>query len=93
MSISREQIDQLAQTLKSEPVAASSGLTIQDHVDPDHLTVFQETKDGGIHQLLISITYIGKCYSYPGPAECKVSGLHLTSCDDDGYCKFCGHQA
>ena len=24
--------------------------------------------------------------------ECIESGLHLTECDEDGYCIFCGHQ-
>jgi len=24
--------------------------------------------------------------------ECVVSGYHLQSCDDDGYCNSCGHQ-
>ena len=24
--------------------------------------------------------------------ECKEQGTHLTSCDEDGYCNFCGEQ-
>jgi len=24
--------------------------------------------------------------------ECKSSGSHLTSCDDDGFCNYCGEQ-
>jgi hypothetical protein len=24
--------------------------------------------------------------------ECRKSGKHLTSCDGDGYCNFCGEQ-
>lgn len=26
------------------------------------------------------------------PEACKEAGCHLTSCDDDGYCNFCGEQ-
>lgn len=25
-------------------------------------------------------------------ADCIASGLHLTDCDNDGYCNFCGFQ-
>lgn len=29
----------------------------------------------------------------PAPVrECMSAGTHLTDCDDDGYCNFCGHQ-
>ena len=24
--------------------------------------------------------------------QCTQDGLHLTSCDDDGYCNYCGEQ-
>lgn len=24
--------------------------------------------------------------------ECITSGMHLTDCDDDGFCNHCGHQ-
>lgn len=89
MGTEQEQIDKLAQALTS--IYPALGLSIQGHSQPNHLTVFQE--DGrNIHQLLIDITYIGKSYPHPGPAECKASTLHLTSCDDDGYCNFCGHR-
>jgi len=30
-------------------------------------------------------------YSVP-LEDCVASGQHLTSCDNDGYCDFCGHQ-
>lgn len=29
---------------------------------------------------------------YIGHNECRESGQHLTSCDDDGFCNSCGHQ-
>lgn len=29
---------------------------------------------------------------YLNPGECVESGKHLTSCDDDGFCNFCGEQ-
>jgi hypothetical protein len=25
-------------------------------------------------------------------AECITNGTHLTDCDDDGYCNYCGEQ-
>lgn len=29
----------------------------------------------------------------PGPVSiCILRGTHLTDCDDDGYCNYCGHQ-
>lgn len=36
-------------------------------------------------------------WEYSGPQEdtlenCIASGRHLTSCDRDGYCNYCGHQ-
>ena len=29
---------------------------------------------------------------YDDKNECVEEGRHLTSCDDDGYCNFCGEQ-
>lgn len=29
---------------------------------------------------------------YANPDVCKYVGYHLTSCDEDGYCHFCGEQ-
>ena len=31
-------------------------------------------------------------YIYDSVEECKESGDHLVTCDDDGYCNLCGHQ-
>jgi hypothetical protein len=31
-------------------------------------------------------------YLYSSLDECKEAHDHLTSCDDDGYCNFCGEQ-
>jgi hypothetical protein len=96
MSTEQEQIDKLTQTLKSEPVAASTGLTIQDHSLRNHLIVFQKNEDGSTHQFLLGITHIGALgtngYHHDSLLECRLAGMHLTSCDDDGYCNFCGHQ-
>lgn len=30
-------------------------------------------------------------YEYAPHEDCKQDGTHLTSCDEDGYCNFCGH--
>ena len=95
MSTEQDQVDKLTQALKSEAVAASSGLTIQDHSTPNHLIVFQENEDGKTQQFLLGITYIGELggsYQYDTQLNCRLAGMHLTSCDDDGYCNFCGHQ-
>ena len=102
MSTEQEQIDELTQTLISELVAANRGLSIQEHSDPNHLIVFQENEDGSTHQFLLGITYIGpdsteqtlrKLSQVCRPLlTCRESNRHLTSCDDDGYCNFCGEQ-
>ena len=31
-------------------------------------------------------------YEYDTVTECKAAGVHLKSCDDDGYCNHCGCQ-
>ena len=31
-------------------------------------------------------------YEYTDEEECKLSELHLTDCDDDGFCNHCGNQ-
>lgn len=31
-------------------------------------------------------------YLYASAEECKEAKMHLTSCDDDGYCNYCGEQ-
>ena len=31
-------------------------------------------------------------YLYEDPEECLESGDHLKSCDEDGFCNYCGHQ-
>jgi len=32
------------------------------------------------------------CDEYCTLDECKFIGQHLTDCDEDGYCNFCGEQ-
>ena len=31
-------------------------------------------------------------YDYDSQSDCIISGQHLKSCDDDGFCNNCGHQ-
>lgn len=31
-------------------------------------------------------------YLYDSPDDCVAAGHHLESCDNDGYCNYCGHQ-
>jgi hypothetical protein len=31
-------------------------------------------------------------YEYTDEDDCKKSKLHLTDCDDDGFCNHCGNQ-
>lgn len=31
-------------------------------------------------------------YEFDTLADCKASGRHLSTCDDDGYCNLCGEQ-
>ena len=103
MSTEQEQTDKLIKTLTG-CIRRALGPSIQSHSLPDHLTVFQEDGKGNTHQLLLSITYIGELgTSYHHNShdldsghwsfnECQDSGMHLTSCDNNGYCNFCGHQ-
>lgn len=30
--------------------------------------------------------------NYISSKECKKNGSHLTNCDEDGYCNYCGKQ-
>ena len=32
------------------------------------------------------------CYLYDTIEECRESGDHMTNCDDDGFCNYCGEQ-
>lgn len=41
-------------------------------------------------EMLLDELDVDPCFD--SVAECMDSGRHLESCDDDGYCNFCGEQ-
>lgn len=48
----------------------------------------REATDEATEEATEEAEYVG----YISIEECIANGTHLTDCDDDGYCNFCGHQ-
>ena len=100
-----QEINRLATTLVNL-FDGNCETNIVGHSQPDHLIVFQNDDKGNTHQLLLGITYInqlkddepeqGKAVSglaeYISFDECEQALQHLTVCDDNGHCIYCGHK-
>lgn len=60
-----------------------------------HIFDTVECSEGDAQQLgkdVYSMVQLNSVAERNSALLCSQSGRHLTECDDDGYCNFCGHQ-